>query len=73
MAGNLPDDVTPGDIDRHYGEPDTVTVHGSVSVAVSVDVPADADAREQKKMLRAAVEDGFDQVLSAEIGEVERR
>ena len=39
MSGsNLPDDVTPADIDAHYAEPDDTLVSGAVDVGVDVRV-----------------------------------
>lgn len=69
---NLPDDVTPGDIDRHFGEPETRTVHGTVEVAVSVETQFFDDDREAERELLKAAEDGeIIQVLEARVEEIE--
>lgn len=72
MSHNLPDDVTPADIDEHFGEPETRTVHGTVEVAVSVDTQFFDDEQECERLLLAAADDGdIIQVLEARVEEVE--
>lgn len=72
MSGNLPPGTTHADIDRHFGEPETRTVHGTVEVAVSVETQFFDDDREAEKELLQAAEDGdIIQVLEAHIEEVE--
>jgi len=52
---NLPDDVTPGDIDRAFGGADDFdTVHGTVTVAVGdIDVSQQATRGEAEEALMA--------------------
>lgn len=72
MAGNLPDDVTPGDIDRHFGEPEKRTVHGTVEVAVTIETQFfDEERNCKKELLKAAEKGDIEQVLHAYIEEVE--
>lgn len=72
MTNNLPDDVTAGDIDRHFGEPETRTVHGTVEVAVSVETQFFDDEREAEQELMSEARDGnIIQVLDAYVEEVE--
>lgn len=47
MGGNnLPDDVSPSDIDDNFDEPSKKVVQGTVHVAVEVEVPENMDERE---------------------------
>lgn len=70
MGGNLPDDVTPSDIDDHFGEPDTKQVHGDVVVGVSVEVHEHSEEKEMKGALREAVKNGnWDEVVHVEVVE----
>lgn len=72
MTGNLPDDVTPGDIDRHFGEPETRVVHGTVEVAVSVETQFFDDKQECEMKLRKAAMDGeIVDALDATVEEIE--
>lgn len=72
MAGNLPDDVTHADIDRHFGEPETRTVHGTVEVDVTIETQFFDEKREcEQELLKAAEKGDIVQVLHAEIEEVE--
>lgn len=72
MTDRLPDDVTPGDIDRHFGEPETRTVHGTVEVAVSIETQFFDDDHQCELELRKAAMNGeiFD-TFDATIEEVE--
>ena len=68
---NLPDDVTPADIDNRFGEPDTLVASGAVDLAVDVEVPAYLDDDEIQKAMADAVRERLtfdDEVI--EIGDV---
>lgn len=72
VGSNLPDDVTPGDIDRHFGAPETRTVHGTVEVAVTIETQFFDEEHDCKQELLKAAENGdIVQVLHAYIEEVE--
>lgn len=76
MSGNLPDDVTPGDIDDHFGDPGTKLASGAVDVAVDVEVPGYMDDDEIREELADAVRERLefdDEVIGiagVRIGEV---
>lgn len=73
MNSNLPDDVTPGDIDRHYEPPnDELLVYGVAKVAVSCKTYKEAPEETKKQLLRDAFEYGdIDDLLDVEIVEEE--
>lgn len=72
MSGNLPDDVTHADIDKHFGEPETRTVIGTVEVAVSIETQFFDDDQQCKDELRQEARDGnIDHVMDAYIEEIE--
>lgn len=74
MGGNLPDDVTHADIDKHFGEPEQRVVHGTVEVAVSVETQFFDGGRETEQELLKAAENGeIEQVLHATVEEIEPR
>lgn len=66
MTGtNLPDGVTVGDIDDHFGEPDMKTIYGTVEVAVEARVPDHTGSDEMVDvLLEAAGEGDIEQVLN---------
>ena len=77
MSGsNLPDDVTPADIDDRFGEPDTLVVSGAVDVAVEVEVPGYMEDSEARKELADAVRERLEfdetviEIAGVRIGEV---
>lgn len=55
---NLPDDVTPQDIDDNFGEPETVRVVGIVSYEVEAEVPKHSTPHERREALAEAIENG---------------
>ena len=57
---NLPDDVTPADIDNRFGEPDTLVASGAVDVAVDVEVPEYMDDDEIEDAMADAVRERLD-------------
>ena len=81
MSGsNLPDDVTPANIDAHYAEPDDTLVSGAVDVGVDVRVPGWMDRDEMEQALADAVRECCDfeddrmvEVADVRIGEVVKR
>ena len=77
MSGsNLPDDVTPADIDAAFGEPGRKVASGAVDVAVDVEVPAYMDDEEIKEELADAVRERLEfdetviEIAGVRIGEV---
>ena len=69
---NLPPGVTPADIDKHFGEPETRIVHGTVHVAVSIETQFFDDKQEcHRELMQAADEGKHVDVLGAKIAEIE--
>lgn len=55
---NLPDDVSPGDIDRHFGAPSQQRVYGTVEVDVSIEANSQlSEAAVQQALLDAVATD----------------
>ena len=80
MSSNLPDDVTPADIDDHYGDLDSKVASGAVDVAVDVEVPGYMDDDEIREALADAVRERLDidgetviEIAEVRIGEVFER
>lgn len=72
MSHNLPDDVTHADIDKHFGDPETRRVFGTVEVAVSVETQHFNDPSLcEDELLKAAMNGEIDDALRATIEEVE--
>lgn len=70
MSDNLPPGVTPSDIDRHFGAPETEdsVVFGDVTVGVSVEVPDDMTTeKKENKLLKKALDGEIDEVLDVEV------
>ena len=73
---NLPDDVTPADIDDRFGDPGRKVASGAVDVAVDVEVPAYMDDEEIKEELADAVRERLEfdetviEIAGVRIGEV---
>lgn len=75
MAGNLPDDVSPSDIDDAFGGPDDeeVIVHGTIEVAVEAEaLRSDSDQDKLQALLDAADRGEIIQAVDGEVVEEER-
>jgi hypothetical protein len=78
MSGsNLPDDVTPADVDAAMAPPDTLVASGAVDVAVDVEVPEYMDDDEIRDELADAVRERLEidgetvvEIADVRIGEV---
>lgn len=58
MSDNLPDDVTPQDIDDNFGDPGGVEVTGVAVVQTTVEITGWPTRAEKRKAIKEAVEDG---------------
>lgn len=68
MTGNLPDDVTPGDIDDAFGEPERTRVTADVVISADRIIPEHYTDNEKREEIRRAVFDGeWEDVIDVEI------
>lgn len=68
MGNNLPDDVSPSDIDDAYGSKRSEIVCADVTIHVSAEVlEGDSDARAIERLEQRARDGEWDEVVTTEI------